>query len=51
MRAAAEASGAPATAILRPPVGSPMPEDFGERMTEDELAALVDFLLAVREPQ
>jgi mono/diheme cytochrome c family protein len=38
-------------AILSPPVGSVMPEDFGERMSDAELAALVDFLLAVREPR
>lgn len=37
--------------ILTPPAGSAMPEDFGERMSDDELAALVDFLLAVREPR
>jgi mono/diheme cytochrome c family protein len=37
--------------ILSPPAGSPMPEDFGERMRDDELAALVDFLHAVREPR
>jgi mono/diheme cytochrome c family protein len=37
--------------ILSPPAGSVMPEDFGERMSDAELAALVDFLLAVREPR
>jgi mono/diheme cytochrome c family protein len=40
-----------AAVILRPPAGSIMPEDFGERMSDDELATLVDFLLAVREPR
>jgi mono/diheme cytochrome c family protein len=38
-------------AILSPPVGSIMPDNFGERMSDDELATLVDFLLAVREPR
>jgi mono/diheme cytochrome c family protein len=38
-------------AILSPRAGSIMPEDFGERMSDDELATLVDFLLAVREPR
>jgi mono/diheme cytochrome c family protein len=37
--------------ILSPGPGSVMPEDFGERMTDAELTALVDFLLAVREPR
>jgi mono/diheme cytochrome c family protein len=37
--------------ILSPPAGSIMPENFGERMSDDELGALVDFLLAVREPR
>jgi mono/diheme cytochrome c family protein len=37
--------------ILSPPAGSPMPEDFGDRMSDAELTALVDFLLAVREPR
>jgi hypothetical protein len=37
--------------ILSPdPVGI-MPDDFGERMTDAELTALVDFLLAVRKPR
>jgi mono/diheme cytochrome c family protein len=35
-------------AILSPPVGVAMPDNFGERMTDAELDALVDFLLAVR---
>lgn len=38
-------------AILTPPAGSIMPEDFGKRMSDAELTALVDFLLAVREPR
>jgi mono/diheme cytochrome c family protein len=38
-------------AILAPPAGSIMPEDFGERMGHAELGALVDFLLAQREPR
>ena len=33
-------------AILTPPPGGMMPEDFGERMSETELDALIDFLLA-----
>jgi cytochrome c oxidase subunit 2 len=37
--------------ILSPSGGSIMPEDFGERMSDAELDALVDFLLAVREPR
>jgi mono/diheme cytochrome c family protein len=37
--------------ILSPPSYSIMPSDFGERMTDAELATLVDFLLAVREPR
>ena len=36
--------------IRRPPAGSVMPEDFGARMDEAEFDALVDFLLAQREP-
>jgi mono/diheme cytochrome c family protein len=35
-------------AILTPPAGGMMPEDFGERMSEDELESLIDFLLASR---
>ncbi len=35
--------------ILRPPVGSPMPQGFGERMDKAEFDALLDFLLAQRE--
>jgi mono/diheme cytochrome c family protein len=35
-------------AILSPPPLSMMPQDFGERMTEAELEALIDFLLASR---
>jgi mono/diheme cytochrome c family protein len=34
--------------ILSPQAGSIMPEDFGERMSDEELTALVDFLLAAR---
>jgi mono/diheme cytochrome c family protein len=37
--------------ILRPPAGSLMPSDFSERMNDAELDALVDFLLAQREPR
>ena len=37
--------------IVSPSLGSIMPEDFGQRMSDAELAALVDFLLAVREPR
>jgi mono/diheme cytochrome c family protein len=37
--------------ILRPPANSIMPSDFGERMNDAELDALVDFLLAQREPR
>jgi mono/diheme cytochrome c family protein len=37
--------------IVSPSAGSIMPEDFGERMSDAELDALVDFLLAVREPR
>jgi mono/diheme cytochrome c family protein len=37
--------------ILSPRGGSIMPEDFGERMSDGELDALLDFLLAVREPR
>lgn len=33
-------------AILTPPPAGMMPEDFGERMSETELEALIDFLLA-----
>jgi mono/diheme cytochrome c family protein len=35
-------------AILSPPFEAAMPDNFGERMTDAELDALVDFLLAVR---
>lgn len=38
-------------AILSPPPGSAMPPDFGQRMSEAELGALVDFLLATRAPR
>jgi mono/diheme cytochrome c family protein len=38
-------------AILSPPPLAAMPGDFGERMSDAELDALVDFLLAVREPR
>jgi mono/diheme cytochrome c family protein len=38
-------------AIVTPPAGSIMPEDFGRRMSDAELDALVDFLLAVRQPR
>jgi mono/diheme cytochrome c family protein len=38
-------------AILSPPPLAAMPDDFGERMSDAELNALVDFLLAVREPR
>jgi mono/diheme cytochrome c family protein len=38
-------------AILSPPAGSVMPEDFGERLSDAEFDALVDFLIAVREPR
>jgi mono/diheme cytochrome c family protein len=34
--------------IVSPAPTSAMPPDFGERMTDAELEALVDFLLAVR---
>jgi mono/diheme cytochrome c family protein len=37
--------------ILSPGRLSMMPDDFGERMNDEELTALVDFLLAVREPR
>jgi mono/diheme cytochrome c family protein len=37
--------------IVTPPAGSIMPDNFGDRMSDDELATLVDFLLAVREPR
>jgi mono/diheme cytochrome c family protein len=37
--------------ILSPDPAGIMPDDFGERMTDAELTALVDFLLAVREPR
>jgi mono/diheme cytochrome c family protein len=33
-------------AILSPPPTAMMPQDFGERMSEAELEALIDFLLA-----
>ncbi len=33
-------------AILTPPPGGMMPEDFGRRLSETELDALIDFLLA-----
>jgi mono/diheme cytochrome c family protein len=39
------------TAQILSPSSEAMPGDFGERMTEAELTALVDFLLAVREPR
>jgi mono/diheme cytochrome c family protein len=39
------------TAILSPPPLAAMPDDFGERMSDAELDALVDFLLAQREPR
>jgi mono/diheme cytochrome c family protein len=35
-------------AIVSPPASAIMPQDFGERMSEGELEALVDFLLASR---
>jgi mono/diheme cytochrome c family protein len=38
-------------AILSPPPLAAMPDDFGERMSDAELNALVDFLLAVRDPR
>jgi mono/diheme cytochrome c family protein len=38
-------------AILSPPPDAAMPGDFGERMSDRELDALVHFLLAVREPR
>jgi mono/diheme cytochrome c family protein len=38
-------------AILSPPPLAAMPDNFGERMSEAELTALVDFLLAVRQPR
>jgi mono/diheme cytochrome c family protein len=37
--------------IVSPPSYSMMPDDFGERMSDAELDALVDFLLAVRDPR
>jgi mono/diheme cytochrome c family protein len=37
--------------ILSPGPASAMPDDFGERMSDAELEALIDFLLAVREPR
>jgi hypothetical protein len=37
--------------ILSPDPDGFMPGDFGERMTDAELTALVDFLLAVRDPR
>jgi mono/diheme cytochrome c family protein len=37
--------------ILSPDPTGIMPPDFGERMSDAELTALVDFLLAVREPR
>jgi mono/diheme cytochrome c family protein len=37
--------------ILSPGPLSGMPDDFDERMSDAELDALVDFLLAVREPR
>jgi mono/diheme cytochrome c family protein len=36
-------------AILSPPPLAAMPDDFGERMSDAELDALVDFLLAQRD--
>ena len=38
-------------AILSPPPLALMPDNFGERMSDAELDALVGFLLAVREPR
>jgi mono/diheme cytochrome c family protein len=38
-------------AILSPPPYAAMPDNFGDRMSDAELDALVDFLLAVREPR
>lgn len=38
-------------AILTPPTGSVMPPDFGRRMSDAELANLVDFLLSTRGPR
>jgi mono/diheme cytochrome c family protein len=38
-------------AILRPPAGSAMPPGFGARMNKAEFGALLDFLLAQREPR
>jgi cytochrome c oxidase subunit II len=38
-------------AILSPPPYAAMPDNFGDRMNEAELDALLDFLLAVREPR
>jgi mono/diheme cytochrome c family protein len=35
-------------AILSPPPMAMMPEDFGERLSEAELSALIEFLLASR---
>ena len=35
-------------AILSPPPSAMMPRDFGERVSEAELEALIDFLLASR---
>jgi cytochrome c oxidase subunit II len=35
-------------AILSPPPTAMMPSDFGERMSEAELSALIEFLLASR---
>jgi mono/diheme cytochrome c family protein len=37
--------------ILSPDPAGIMPDDFDERMSDAELTALVDFLLAVREPR
>jgi mono/diheme cytochrome c family protein len=38
-------------AILTPPAGTIMPPDFGRRMSDAELGALVDFLLSARAPR
>jgi cytochrome c5 len=35
-------------AILSPPADGIMPQDFGERLSEAELSALIEFLLASR---
>jgi mono/diheme cytochrome c family protein len=38
-------------AILSPPPNAAMPSDFGDRLSDAELAALVGFLLSVRGPR